>query len=229
MTCDHLVRDGLLARELGLADDHVGTCADCQAELGRFNFLVDLPRLVALSPSPPGWERRVWHAVDALERPGWRRLLSDLFSRGRWLALPALVAAALLVLVLSRREDGPPPAPRIALTLEASHGGPESSTRSLTATVGDQVVARALGADAVWVYGEAGTLVARCPGDRACAVTPRGVELTFQLAVAARHRVLALAGAGDLTPSGDFDRDVLTARAHGAHLELQTVLAILPP
>ena len=102
---------------------------------------------------------------------------------------------------------------------------------SLVASVGDEVTVRAAGADAVWVYLDSGALIERCPGadpDR-CRVSPGGVELTVRLSVAARHRVLAITGARDLTPSGDFDGDVLAARARGARLELRSILTAAGP
>ncbi len=227
MTCDHLVREGLMARELGQRDDHVATCADCQAELVRYRFVDDIARLVATSPAPPGWERRVWAAIDRLERPRCRRWLSALGRGGRWLAVPALVAA-IAVLVVVRRPSPSPTGLSIEVEVHASSPVGEPR-RAIVATVGDEVGVYAAGAEAVWVYGDAGALVDRCPGPGRCRRTARSVTLTFRLALAVRYRVLAVAGAGDLAPAGDFDRDVLAARARGARLELRSVQAASAP
>lgn len=221
MTCDHLTREGLLARELGLPDDHVTSCGDCQAELDRYRFVLDLPGLVDTSPSPPGWQRRVWAAIDQLERPWWRRWLT---AQRRWLWGPAVVAlATVLLLVLVRPPRAAPVGPELELTVHraAPLGLP---TRSVSALVGDQIEAQGRRADAIWVYGEAGNLLARCPGSEACALGPRGLVLTFRIDAPGRHRALAVSGAPDLEPTGDFDRDVLAARARGARLELRSVL-----
>ncbi len=222
MTCDHLIREGLLARELGRPDDHVSTCADCQAELPRYRFVADISRLVALSPSPPGWERRVWAQIDRLERPRWRRGLARAFGSGRWILAPALVVVAVLAIVLSR---APSQSIRLALDLERRPSATGTLARSVTATVGDQITAHARGAAALWVYRATDNLLARCQGDPECRTTRGGLELTFVVAVAGRYRVLGLAGPGaaEVTPTGDFDRDVLSARGRGARLELRAV------
>lgn len=222
MTCDHLVQDGLWARELGLRDDHVETCGDCRGELDHYRFVLDMPGLVAASPSPPGWERRVWAAVARLERPGWRRWLAD----RRWSWLPAVAAVAAIALYLAQRSElaRAPAGPGLELAVRAPEplGLP---SRSLSAVVGDLVDARGRGAAAIWAYDGIGTLVARCPGGPDCASTTEGLALTFRVNAPGRHRVLAIAGVAGLEPEGDFDRDVLMARGRGAHLELRSVLA----
>lgn len=228
MSCDHLPREGLAARELGLPDDHVASCWECRTELEGYRFVEDIGRLVEWSPAPPGWERRVWAAIDQLERPRWRRWLAMTSTRGRWLVVP-LVSAAVVTVIVVRR----PTASRSALSMDLAvraqlaPGGPR---RALVASVGDEVTVRAAGADAIWVYLDGGALIERCPGTEPgrCDVSPGGVELTVRLSVAARHRVLAILGARDLTPSGDFDRDVLAARAAGARLELRSILVAGP-
>ena len=165
----------------------------------------------------------MWAAVSQLEQPWWRRWLA---MRGRWLWLPAVAALATIALLLALRPRAgtTPVVPELELAVRAADPlGPPS--RSLSASVGDLVDARSRGADAIWIYGEAGKLVARCPGDAACSTTPQGRFLTFRITAAGRHRALAVSGAAGLEPSGDFDRDVLAARARGAHLELRSVLA----
>lgn len=233
-TCDHLEREGLIARELGLPDPHIDTCDTCRSELARFQFLEDLPRMPAWSPSPPGWQAKVWAAIASEDRaagaveprlPWWQRAWAALVARRRWLAVPAVAAAALVALVVVTR-----PAPSgFALDVEihAASGAPH---RTAAGVVGDRVTARAPRADAVWIYLADGALIARCPGPGAgdaCQVTSRGVALTFELTVATRHRIVAVSGGRDLTPSGDFDRDLRAARSRGARLLVETV-AVAP-
>lgn len=136
------------------------------------------------------------------------------------LAAVVLVIVVVIAIVLRSLHRTSPPA--MALHLERHPAAP--SGRALVATVGDDITARADGAEAIWVYRDTTTLVARCPGAPGCRTTTAQVELTFRIAAPGRYRVLAVVGADDLVPSGDLDRDVLDARRRGARLELRAVV-----
>lgn len=231
--CDHLADHGLLALELDLPDPHLDTCVTCRAELPRYRFIDDLPRVAALWPAPAGWEQRVWAAIAAEDAAAavasppstWRRWLATLRDV-RWIAAPVMAAAAVALFFLLR------PAPtRPGLGLDIEVQPPTGlARRAVTAAVGDAITVRAPGAAAIWVYREGAGLIVRCPdpvaaagAGSACRVSDRGAELTFLLATAARHRVLVLSTAAGLTPTGDVDRDALAARSLGAHVRLRSI------
>ena len=230
--CDHLAVRGLEARELGRPDPHLATCTTCQAELPRYGFVAGLSRLAAAHRAPPGWELRVWAAIDAMERAQTRRAASSWWRRwgdqlpsARWL-LAAVPVAALLVLLLSRTT---PTRPALALELEVRRGesGPR---RAVAASVGDEILVRAPGADAVWVYQDDGGLTARCPAaadsgePAACRRAAHVVELAFRVPAAGRYRFVAIRQAGAVVPTGDLDRDSLALHAAGARVEVRSVV-----
>lgn len=146
-------------------------------------------------------------------------------GRGPQIALAVAVALAVLVAVRERLRASPPEpfGVEVTVTTTLATGGVVAATRC---ALGDDVTIRATRATAVWIYrGE--DLIASCPG-LGCRTRGGVVELTFQPAVATRHRVVAVSGAADLTSGGRFDLDVLAATTRGAQLELRVLDVVAP-
>lgn len=128
------------------------------------------------------------------------------------LALGLSVGAALQ----ARHASAPPLHLDVAVSAPLETGGLVPTTLCL---LGSDVVIRASGATALWVYRE-DVLIASCPGE-ACRDDRGALALVLRPTVATRHRVVALAGPGDLVSSGRFDRDTLDARTRGARLAIR--------
>jgi len=144
-------------------------------------------------------------------------------SRRTWVLIGLVIlAAGAAVAFALRRSRGAPP---LSVELEVRARRSTDDRYVVTAGVGDEVTVRARGATAVWVYHQAGRLIARCPGSPRCRTSDGGVELTFAIDRAVRHRVVAISKLRAMEPSGDFDADVLAARRLGADVELRAVQA----
>jgi|GEM_PF-3293715 len=107
-----------------------------------------------------------------------------------------------------------------ALGLEIDSTSRAGGSTSL-ALLGEAVAIRAPRATAIWVYREE-TLIMSCPGVD-CPDGDGASGLTFEPVVARPHRVIALSGPLDLTSTGHFDSDILSARARGATLEVRLI------
>ncbi len=135
----------------------------------------------------------------------------------------ALGGTAVAVVIATRPHAA---APRLSLGLEVNTRARADAGRdAVEANVGDEVTVRARGADAVWVYLVSGGLVDRCPGPGRCRIADDEVELTFEVGLALRYRVVAVAGLRAMVPTGNLDADALEAHARGARLELRVVQA----
>jgi hypothetical protein len=198
VSCDHLDRGGLAAHELGSPDPHVEGCADCQAALAAYARLGSGIADTGASFQPRGdWQARVLAAVARDEAPR-RRWWA-------WLLVPAALAAtAAIVLLVLRSPSRPAPTPTLALHVAVERAG--APKRTLDATIGDRLTVHADAADAVWIYREDRTLVARCTG-------PCTVDLTAP----GRYQIVAVRGAPSVAPRGDLDVDLsAVTRAGGS-------------
>lgn len=149
--------------------------------------------------------------------------------RWRWpISIAVVLVGAASALALWWREAARPARSALQVDVEIrtplatdGHGVEVDGTRRVTIV--------APGADAIWVYRAGGGLVARCPGTPACRISPGQLRLAVVVDLAARHRVLAIRGLRTMTPSGDFEADVLEARTRGARVELRVIPALRSP
>lgn len=216
MSCDRFEREGLLALERGEPlDPHFDTCPDCVAARAAYERLgLALGRLHAEAEPPAGWEARVRQAIEARtsRRGSWLKW---------WLAVPAMVAAGLVAVVLLQP---PPSSQRLALAVQVQAG--EVVRRGTEAHPGDrlEISAQTAGAEhaELRVYrNDRGPLLV-CSGESPCRRKGDVLEASFVLPSVGRYQVLLLASASQLPTgsTGTLDGDAGRALAAGAKVEL---------
>jgi len=124
----------------------------------------------------------------------------------RWTAYGAATAVAVAMLLFVVRENVREP----SLTVEVRRAG--DPRRGEGVAVGDRLVVRvaALGTGELRVYRDTESLLARCPGDRACRRDGDGVAIEVELSVPGRYRAVAFFGTVP-APTGTIDGDLSAA------------------
>lgn len=221
-SCGRFEREGLLLLEQGRPlDPHFDTCADCRAVRAEYEALqAGIGDLGRAYTGRTDWQARVWAGVARMgERRAspWRRLL--------WLAVPAGLTAAVL-LVLLRPGPGPQQSgPALALAFHRPGDGVEAM-RGEHARPGDvlDVTIRTGGAAHVElrIYRDDQALLVRCTDQPPCVRRDDGLTATISLEARGRYQIAFLYGPQPLpAPGASLDDDLARARAAGATVELR--------
>ncbi len=216
MSCERFEREGLLALERGeTLDAHFDSCPDCVAARAAYESLeVALAGLHAEALPPTGWEARVWQRVG--ERPA--RRVSWL---GWWLAVPAMVAAGLVMVVLIQTRSVPDPV-GVAVTVRAG----EILRRGSEAHPGDRLeleatLGRAAHAELRIYRDDRGPLLV-CATEAPCERSGDRLRARFVLPSVGTYQVLLVASDSAPPPAatGTLDGDAGLLLAAGAKVEL---------
>lgn len=181
-----------------------------------------LAQLGAEHEPPLGWESRVLAAISA---PVPARA-----CRRWWYAVPAAAAVAIAAVLLVPRLLPRPDALALMIEREPSatrlRGDPGDEARIVVPLGGRiRVVARGGGRHhAIWVYRDATTLVARCPGDAACRRAGGQLDMTLALPTIGTYQVVAWSSDNELpAPRGVYDADFAAATTGDATAKLRLV------
>lgn len=134
---NHLAQEDIVAAYYGDnrdADAHLGTCAECRAELARLAEVLDRVTAPEVPEPAADYEARVW------ERLRWRmRKEKKTSALPKWLAVAAMLALAFITGLLWKRQAGPGTA-HIAQTTTTTTRQPDNQTTSSTQTQRDRVL-----------------------------------------------------------------------------------------
>lgn len=221
-SCGRFEREGLLLLEQGQPlDPHFDTCADCRAVRAEYEALQagigDLGRAYA---GRTDWQARVFAGVARMgERRAspWRWLV--------WLGAPAVLTAAVLLLLL-RPVSGPESSgPVLALAFHRPGEG-VAVMRGEHVRPGDvlDVTIRTGGAAhaELRVYRDDQALLVRCTDRPPCVRSDDGLTASIRLEERGRYQIALLYGPQSLpAPGAGLDDDLARARAAGATVELR--------
>jgi len=160
--CQRFEQEGLLQLEQGLPlDRHFATCPECQRIHAQYRRIWSELRQGSSAVPRPGWEQRVFEAIDRSQAPVVRRRAWRVW---RWGALGVAAAVAALTVTVWRTR---PPASALSLSTELieDHG----QLRGNGVQIGDRLRVRAVVAAARYaelrVYRDDRELVLRCAPD----------------------------------------------------------------